>query len=80
MKTKLIFSTETKDTEYWTDLPFVPRAKEWFNVNDILGPDVLQSVRDSAKCWSGIKGIVETVEYKRDEKEYYTEIMVWCED
>jgi len=36
MKTKLIFSTETKDFEQWTDLPFIPRINEWLNVADIL--------------------------------------------
>jgi len=80
MKTKLILSTENKDTEYWADLPFVPRTKEWFNLQDILKNDEIRTVRDSAQCWSGVKGVIETVEYRQNENEYYTEIIIWCED
>jgi uncharacterized protein YqcC (DUF446 family) len=80
MKTKLIFSTETLDTEQWTDLPFVPRMHEWFNVNDILKPDEVENIKQSANCWSGVRGTVESVEYKHDANEFYSEIFIWCED
>lgn len=36
MKTKLVLSTEKIKTEQWTDLPFLPRMDDWFNVKDIL--------------------------------------------
>jgi hypothetical protein len=80
MRTKLIFSTETKDTEQWTNLPFVPRIHEWFNVQDIFKSDELEIIKNSAKCWSGVRGRIESVEYRQYDNEVYTEIFVWCED
>lgn len=80
VKTKLIFSTEVKDTEYWTDLPFIPRINEWFNVIDILKKEELVTIWQSAQNWSGVHGTIQSVEYRRDDKDYYVEIYVWCED
>lgn len=80
MKTKLVLSTETSDTEQWTDLPFVPRMYEWLNVQDILKSDEVENIKHSATCWSGIRGSIESVEYKHDDNEFYVEIYVWCED
>lgn len=50
MKTKLIFATEKTDTEQWIELPFLPRIHEWFNVQDILNPDELEIIKESARC------------------------------
>jgi hypothetical protein len=80
VKTKLIFSTEIKDIEYWTALPFVPRINEWLNVFEILKKEELVVIWQSAQCWSGVRGTVQSVEYHRDDKDYYVEIYVWCED
>jgi hypothetical protein len=80
MKTKLIFSTEAKDTEQWSDLSFVPRLNEWFNVQDILKTDELEIIKKSTHCWSGIKGRVQSVEYRHDDNNFYVEIFIWCED
>lgn len=80
MKTKLVLSTETKDLEFWIDLPFIPRLNEWINLSEILSNKELCQVKQSAQCWSGIKGLVETIEYRKDTTDYYTEIIVWCED
>jgi len=79
MKTKLILSTKTKDTEKWTDLPFIPRIKEWINVGEILKKEELVAIWQSAQCWSG-KGTVMTVEYRHDDNGFYVEVYVWCED
>jgi len=67
MKTKLIFSIETKDTEQWTDLPFIPRINEWINVVDILKKEEIVTIYQSAKCWSGNRGYVQSVEYRQTE-------------
>jgi len=80
MKTKLIFSTETKDIEKWTDLPFVPRISEWFNVQTILKETDIEAIKKSALCWSGIRGIIQSVEYLQIDNVFYTEIFIWCED
>jgi len=80
LKTKLIFSAETKDTEYWTDLSFVPRMHEWLNVQDILKSEELKIIRKFAHCWSGVHGAIESIEYKHDDNEFYTEVFIWCED
>ncbi len=80
MKTKLVFSTETKDTEQWTDLPFVPRINEWFKVVDILKKDELGAILQSAHCWSGNRGTIQSVEYRHDDNDFYAEVFVWCED
>lgn len=80
MKTKLVFSTETKDTEQWTDLPFIPRIHEWVNALDILKPDEIEKIKHSAKCWSGVRGIVESIKHKHDNNEFCVEVLIWCED
>lgn len=80
MKTKLIFSTQTKDMQQWTNLQFIPRINEWFNVAEILKPDEVITIQQSAMCWSGIRGTVQSVEYRHDDNEFYVEIYVWCED
>jgi hypothetical protein len=80
MKAKLVFSTETKDTEQWLDLSFVPRLNEWFNVQDILKADEMETIRKSAHCWSGIRGCVQSVEHRHDDNDFYVEIFIWCED
>jgi hypothetical protein len=80
MKTKLIFSTETQDTGQWIDLPFIPRLNEWINVVDILKKEELVQIWQSAHCWSGIRGTVQSVEYRCDDQGFYIEVYVWCED
>jgi len=80
MKSKLVFETETKDHEFLTELPLIPRLNEWINVPDFLKDLELETIKQSALCWSGVKGIVEAIEYRRTKNEIYTEILVWCED
>jgi hypothetical protein len=80
MKTKLIFSTENKDIEQWTDLPFIPRINEWLNVVDILKKEEIIVIQQAARCWSGIHGTIQSVEYRHDENDFYAEVFVWCED
>jgi hypothetical protein len=80
MKAKLIFSTEAKDTEYWTDLPVIPRLNEWLNVLDILKVGEVETIKASAVCWSGIRGSIQSVEYRHDENNFFVEIYIWCED
>jgi hypothetical protein len=80
MKTKLVFSTENKDSEHWTDMEFVPRMHEWLNVHDILKSDELEVIKKSANCWSGVRGTIESVEYKHNDNDFYAEIFIWCED
>jgi hypothetical protein len=50
MKTKLIFSTKTKDLEQWFDLPFVPRISEWVNVVELLKKEDILDILHSAHC------------------------------
>lgn len=80
MKTKLIFSTEKKETEHWTDIPFIPRINEWINVADILKKEEIIKIYQSATCWSNSRGIIQSVEYRHDDNDFYIEITVWCED
>lgn len=79
MKTKLIFSTKTKDTECWTDLPFIPRKEEWFNVQDILLVEEIAEIKKTANRWSGVRGLVQSVEYRHGDNEFYSEIIILCE-
>jgi hypothetical protein len=80
MKTKLLFSTETQDYEVWKDLPALPRIDEFFNVRDMLKTEELAVIKQSAQCWSGTRGIVQSVEYRYNTDGFYTEIFIWCED
>lgn len=80
MKTKLIFSTEKNDIEQWTDLPFIPRIGEWFNLRDILSADEITDIKSSSRDWSGISGEIRSVEYRHDDNEFYTELVIGCED
>jgi hypothetical protein len=66
--------------EQWTDLTFIPRIQEWFNVQDILKTEELYLIKKSANCWSGVRGIIESVEYRHDDNNFYVEVFVWCED
>ena len=80
MKIKLILSTENKDIEHWTELPYVPRINEWINLQDMLKTNELEIIRNAAICWSGSKSIVQSIEYRHNGSEFYPEIYVWCED
>ena len=60
MRTKLIMSTETSDTEYWSDLSPLPQIHEWPNVCDILKHDEIGIIKQSANCWSGVIGTIES--------------------
>jgi hypothetical protein len=80
MKTKLIFATATKNNEQWTDLPFIPRTNEWFNVQDILVANEIAEIKASARSWSGVRGMVRSVEYRHDDNEFYAEVIIRCED
>ncbi|HEY4789056.1 MAG TPA: hypothetical protein VIH57_23570 [Bacteroidales bacterium] len=80
MNIKLVLSTETKDIDYWTDLPFVPRINEWFNIHDFLPDNDLESLKQNAICWSGEKGIVQSIEYRHNNNGFFIEAFVWCED
>jgi len=76
MKTILIITTESQRTEFWTDLPFTPRVGEWFNLQDILSADEIAQIKASALCWSGIRGVIQSVEYRHDDNEFYVEISI----
>ena len=80
MKTKLIFSTETNYKEQWVDLPFIPRTKELLNVKDFLEHEEHVCIQESANCWSGIHGTIQSIEYCHDDNNFYVEIYIWCED
>jgi hypothetical protein len=80
MKAKLIFSTETKETEQWVDMPFIPRINEWVNIVDILKKEEIVSMYQSARCWSGNHGTVQSIEYRYDDIQFYVEVNIWCED
>ena len=78
--TKFIFSTESKDFELWKDVPYIPRIKDLINVPEFVCEDDLLNIVQAANCWSGTRGVVESVEYRNRADGYYTEIIVWCED
>lgn len=80
MKTKLILTTHTKAFEFWTNLPFIPRTGEWLNVKDILLPQEVDSIKKSANQWNGEKGLIQSVEYRHDDNDFFLEIGVSCED
>lgn len=80
MKANLIISPQSKSTEFWTDLPFIPRTGDWFNLLDILTAEEITEIKVSAKCWSGVRGEVKSVEYRHDDNEFYVELVIRCED
>jgi hypothetical protein len=80
MRTKLVFSTAKRDIEYWKELPFTPRIQEWINVFEFLNKNEIHPILSSSECWSGERGFIESVEYRFDNRNYYTEVIVWCED
>jgi hypothetical protein len=80
MKTKLIFSSEININEQWTELTFSPRVNEWFNIQDILKTEEIATIRKTAKNWSGIKGIIKSIEYRHDDNDYYLEVNIICQD
>ncbi len=80
MKTKLKLTTHAKAFEFWTNLPFIPRIGEWLNVKDILLPQEVDAIKQSANQWNGEKGLIQSVEYRHDDNDFYLEIIVRCED
>jgi hypothetical protein len=80
MKTKIFFSTETNDSDFWFDLPIIPRIGEFFNAKDFLDTKQLFAIQETANCWSGNRGLVQSVQYCKNVEEMYVEIFVWCED
>jgi len=80
MKTRLVFSTETKDMAHFIELPFIPRVGEWLRVPDFLDGQQLSEIQHSSHCWSGIRGVVQSVEYRKYGYDLVAEIHVWCED
>lgn len=80
MKTKIVFSTETSDNDFWFELPIIPRIGEFLKANDFLDDKQLYTIQKNANCWSGNKGLVQSVEYCKDNDEIYVEMYVWCED
>jgi hypothetical protein len=81
MKTKLIFETgNSYEYTVWSNLFFIPRINEYFNVQDLLKKDEIDQIIVSAQKWSGTKGTVKSVEYRHDDNDFYTEIIIWCEE
>jgi hypothetical protein len=80
MKTKLILLTENKKLVCWTELPFNHRINELLNVQDILKKEEIDEIKQSAKQWSGITGIIKSIEYRHDDNDYFTEVRIWCEN
>ena len=81
MRQRLIISTETTDKDYLLiEFPVVPRMGEWIRMTDILDSTQVLAIQKTAVCWSGERGLVQSVEYRKDEEGFYAEIYVWCED
>jgi hypothetical protein len=80
MKTRIVFSTETNDSDFMFDLPIIPRIGEYFKVNDFLNLTQLAAIKETAQCWSGNKGLVQSVEYCKNDDGVFVELYVWCED
>ena len=80
MNIKLVFSTENNDFEHWIKVPTIPRLKEWFNVQEIIKPELFLEIKKSAFCWSGEKGTIQSVEYRHNKKQFFVEVYIWCED
>jgi len=80
MKIKIVFSTETSDSYFWFELPFIPRIGEYLKVNDFINDKQLFSIQETAHCWSGTKGLVQSIEYCKNDDELFVEMYVWCED
>jgi hypothetical protein len=78
MKTKLILSTQTKNYEYWTHLPFIPRINEFINLKDILKKDEIESIQQSSINWDGEKASVQSIEYRHDDNDFYAEVIICC--
>jgi hypothetical protein len=79
MITKLIFTTGSRNIEYWTELPFIPRTNELFNVADILNKQDIEKLKDTAVSWEGIHGTILSVEYRfNEQKDFFMEIYVVC--
>jgi hypothetical protein len=80
MKIKMIAANERRDTDFQIDCPFIPRINEWINIHDLLSVEQINEIKKSAFCWSGEKGIVQSVEYRRNGGDFFVELYVWCED
>ena len=80
MKAKVVFATETSDKVTCLDFPVIPRTGETIKVNNFFGKSAYDEIKKSALCWSGERGVIQSVEYSKNEDGFYVEMYVWCED
>lgn len=80
MKTKIIFSTENFDKEFWSEMPILPRIGESLRVCNFVSPDILNEIKSKTNCWSGERGLIQSLEYCKNNDEIFVEMFVWCED
>jgi hypothetical protein len=78
MKTKLIFCSGTSKLKQWTILPFVPRIGEYFNVKEILRKRELKTIMAASDNWHGVRGIIQSVEYRCGKNDFYVEVEIFC--
>lgn len=80
MKTKLICSTEKGEVGIWTDLPVLPQINHWIRVKEFVNEEEYKKIIQLAECWSGEKGVIESVEFRKNNEMHFMELLVWCED
>lgn len=68
------------DVEKWIELDIIPRIDEWVEVIDILSENEYDITYENSTLWSGDIGTVRTVSLRNDDKGFYYEIRVICED
>jgi hypothetical protein len=50
------------------------------NIRDILMDGEIMQIIQTSHVWNGNKGIVQSVEYRHDDNDFYVEVIIWCED
>ena len=76
----MIFSTDTADMESMFEFSIIPGIGEFIRLTGFLNSKQIAGIQNSAVCWSGVRGIVRSVEYCKNDEGFYVEIYVWCED
>ena len=60
--------------------PIKDHFNDYQEAVEVLKEDEIESIKTSANNWSGIRGIVKSVEYRHDDNDFYIEICIRCEN
>ena len=66
--------------KYEHEIDELPDMEQYVNVMDFLDEDDYNYINETADCWSGEDAMVEGKTLRKDDKGFYYEVWLSCED